>query len=149
MAFVDENKGEPHLIGLTKATRDNLKLYLEERIYENDNKEISATDVIESLIIMVDSAPNLLDDNLDLRAYKSEVFQLADCSYNATTKIYTYTLAETAKNPIDDSQFFIDGLVNAYGVDYVIAGTSLIFSIDDELEDTTILELEIKYRYFL
>jgi hypothetical protein len=149
MAFVDENKGEPHLVGLNKKGREMLKAYALSRVYTNDNKEVTAHMVRETVESLIDGLPNLIDDNIDLRAYTSEVFQLADCIYDNVTQIYTFAMAEVAKNANDDSQFYIEGMVQAYGIDYLIIEDALIFSIDDELEDTDLLELEIKYRYFV
>jgi hypothetical protein len=149
MAFIDENKAEPHLVSLPKKTRTELKAYRQTKVYKNDNKEIKAEMLADYLDAVTDATPNILDDNLDLRAYKSEVFQLADCLHDNLSKIYTFALDSIAKNPNDDSQFYIDGILQAYGIDYLIADDELTFTIDEQLEDTELLELEIKYRYFL
>lgn len=141
------NKDEPHIVALTKTNRLNLELFIDENIYENDNKEISATDVAEMMKALVRSGSNLLDDNLDLRGYASHKFALADCTL--LSGVYTYTLAHSAVNPDDDSEFTWEGIVCDYGTEYEIAGTALTFKIDSSVTVTSDLEFAIKYRYFI
>lgn len=147
MAFIDTNKAEPHLIPLAKKTRTELKAYALARIYSNDNKEVTAVMVREVIESLIDGLPNLIDDNLDLRAYQIESFTLADCTLNAG--VYTYTLAHEAVNPNDDSELTWEGIVCDYGAEYDISGTALTFSIDADVTQTADLEFTIKYRYFL
>jgi hypothetical protein len=147
MAFEDTNKAEPHLVALPKRTRTELKAYRLARIYKNDNKEITAEMVGEVVDALIDAMPNLLDDNLDLRAYKTETFALADC--DLAGGVYTYTLEHEAVNPADDSSFAWEGIACDYGTEYNISGTALTFSLDADVTVTADLEFTIKYRYFL
>ncbi len=147
MAFEDTNKAEPHIVLLTKRNREALKQYALARIYTNDNKEITATMVRESIEAVIDGVPNLIDDNLDLRAYQTENFTLADCTLNAG--VYSYELAHEAVNPQDDSELTWEGIVCDYGSEYSIAGNQLTFSLDADITQTADLEFTVKYRYFL
>lgn len=148
MAFDNTmNKAESQLIGLSKKTRTELKAYALARVYTNLNKEITAVMVRESLEAIIDSVINIVEENLDLRGYAQHRFLLADCSLSAG--VYTYTLANTAVNPQDDSSFFYDGLATDYGTDYNISGTALTFSLDADITVTSDIEFTVKYRYFI
>ncbi len=143
------NKDEPHVLALTKKTRVELKTLVGEKIPDNLQKRIKAVDVRDSFEAVIDSTVNLIEENLDLRAYSEHFFQLSDCTYDSGTQIYTYTLAHEAVNPDDDSTLVIDGMDCLFEVDYMIVGNLLTFTIDNDIEDTELLEMLVKYRYFL
>lgn len=141
------NKEESHVVALAKKTRIELKTLLLEKIPDNLQKQIMAVDVRDTFEAVIDSTVNLIEENLDLRAYASHKFTLADCTLSSG--VYTYTLAHAAVNPDDDSELTVEGIACDYGTEYHISGTALTFSLDSSITSTTDLEFTVKYRYFL
>lgn len=141
------NKDEPHVVALTKKTRTELKTLVGEKIPDNLQKRIKAVDVRVTFEAVIDGVTNLLDDNLDLRGYASHKFALVDCTL--ALGVYTYTLAHSAVNPDQDSEFTWEGIVCDYGTEYEINGTALTFKIDSSVSVTSDLEFTVKYRYFI
>ena len=143
MAFTDTNKAEAHLIPLLKKNRELLKAFLLTKIYPNDQKEITAEMVADVIRSLIDSMPNLLDDNLDLRGYKKESFTPANGQVS-------FNLQFKPINPEHNMLMFVDGVMQEFGVDYTVNEQTVTFVPTANLwEITADMSVVFLYRYFL
>jgi len=137
------NRGQTHIADIQNRTQ--LQEYTVERIYENDNEEIDAVDVVETVMAIAQSSVNLVDDDVDLRQGKIENFTFSQCVQNGA--FYEFTLQHTAVHPDDGSGCLIlEGFELRFGTDFTISGNKVSFSPNDDFEPDT--QLEVKYKYY-
>ena len=137
-----DNKDQSHILALPKQTRQELKIYVGDRIFENDNELIKAIDVVEVLDALIDSVSNLDDDNIDNRFCGQESFTIVQMTEFSDRWEY-----EMAQVPINEITLFIDGIYQIQGVDFTVNDTLLVINKDAEVPFDSGFSFEINYRY--
>ena len=136
------NKEEPHIRPLTKLDREGLKQVIFAMLPDNDQKLITPKMVRDTLLGMVDSVLNLNDDNVDLRAYQTDILTVNQPGQTV------FKLTQVPINPEPDSRFEVEGIVQQYGVDYTISNDELTVIQHPNWSLKTSHSLSIQYRYF-
>lgn len=137
-----DNKDQSHILALPKQTRQELKIYVGDRIFENDNELIKAIDVVEVLDALIDSVSNLEDDNIDNRFCGQESFTIAQMTEFSDRWEY-----EMAQVPVNEITLFIDGIYQIQGIDFTVNDTLLVINKDAEVPFDSGFSFEINYRF--